>query len=275
MELEFLQWKVIVPFVKAESKRNYPPFRSPFLFISTNKLNAAARPFGKFLGFFFKLVPFFRKKIFNIEVRYIVTAIFFSLIGLMMIFNAKAGHDMGIPSVQLAIPGITLPFKAIVGLIVCVIVHEFGHAGVMLENGFNPKKIGFMFLGPLPLGAAVMQEEDFDKTCPSDIRVKVYAAGIFMNGIFTIISIPLYLFAYFVLVSNFWTEIALWILVFNSGVALINSLAIPPLDGYQMLKAMLETSPIQGKAKRVVLGSSIALSVFLLALNFGLISLFF
>lgn len=64
---------------------------------------------------------------------------------------------------------------------------------------------------------------------------------------------------------------SMWILVVNVGIALINSLPIPPLDGWLLMKYLTEAawsrSPRKGRALRLLVASLAALSIALLSIN--------
>jgi len=269
LKIEFLQWKELVPFVTAESKRNFFPFRSPIIYISTPALNEFSKYTGKVIGFIERLLGIFNVKIFNVELWKIM---FFVLTAGLIIFfylNAKLAKDLDIPAAQLAIPGVTIPFNAIYGMIIAMFFHELGHAGVMMEKGHRPRDIGILLLFILPIGAAVRQTEDFEEKCPSEHKIPIYAAGVIMNLLIAFISIPLSFLLTYITQSYTVAEIMIWIVVINLGVGLMNLLAIPPLDGYLIIRELGIQFGFSKTQKTIFTMSLIFISILLLLLNLG------
>jgi Zn-dependent protease len=269
VKFEFLQWKEILPFIKKESTRNYPPFRSPFLYIHSEKMLIMAKPFAKILSWIDRFTQLINIKIW----RFTLGTILFSFLSLFMIFyfvlNAKVANEMGINGAQLAIPGVTLPWMSIWGMLIAIFVHELGHAGAMINAGYPPKDVGVIFLLFLPLGAGVRPRDDIEQASPEK-RQNIFASGIVMNFLAVPFAFAGLLYAQQILWSNWWTLFFFWIFVINLGIAIFNFLVIPPLDGYYIFKAISEQKIQDPMKRRMFMGSSISLSVFLLLLNLGL-----
>lgn len=94
-----------------------------------------------------------------------------------------------VPSVQLVIPGVTIPLVyGLISLAVLIIVHELSHGFVARAENIPLKSVGLLFFIVLP-GAFVEPDEDELKKAPLRSRLRVFAAGSFANFIVAFISV--------------------------------------------------------------------------------------
>ncbi len=113
--------------------------------------------------------------------------------------SAMPGVAPIIPGVE--VPGIALyvPLYAIIGLVILVIVHEWGHGIVARVEGITVKSVGLLTLGIIPLGAFAEPDEEEIEEKPRRERTRVYAVGSMTNfitafAIGAVFLLPLQLF---------------------------------------------------------------------------------
>jgi len=113
--------------------------------------------------------------------------------------SAMPGVAPVIPGMK--VPGIPLyvPLYAIIGLVILLIVHEWGHAVVSRVENIAVKSVGLLTLGIIPIGAFTEPDEkELEKTTRRK-RSRVYSVGSMTNlitafAIGAVILLPLQLF---------------------------------------------------------------------------------
>ena len=79
-----------------------------------------------------------------------------------------------------AIPGINpmIPlWWGLIGFIVALVIHEFGHGVLARGHGMRVRSFGLLQLGPLPLGAFAEPQSDELMRAPRRERLRMFAAG--------------------------------------------------------------------------------------------------
>nr|WP_231833706.1 site-2 protease family protein [Pyrococcus horikoshii] len=95
------------------------------------------------------------------------------------------------PSVQLVIPGVTIPLVyGLIALAILVIVHELSHGFVARSEDIPLKSVGLLLFIIIP-GAFVEPDEDQLKKAPLRSRLRVFGAGSFANFVVALISLLL------------------------------------------------------------------------------------
>jgi len=102
------------------------------------------------------------------------------------------------PAVTLILPGldipgspITVPFHAIVGLILLLIVHELSHGIVARVQKIRVKSMGILTAGVIPIGAFTEPDEGQLKRVDALKRMRVFAAGSTANFVSFIVLLGL------------------------------------------------------------------------------------
>ena len=142
-----------------------------------------------------------------------------------------------------------------VALVVGITFHEFSHAFIAdLLGDHRPRALGRVSLNPVahidPLGALVFVIAGFGWGKPVPVNVyalrpgrigmaMVAAGGPIANVIVAVVAAVLYRVLEMSGSSGFVLEIGFWIVYFNLLLALFNLIPIPPLDGYNVLLAVL------------------------------------
>ena len=88
------------------------------------------------------------------------------------------------PSELLLIPGITptIPlFWGLIGLIVALVVHEYGHGILSRAHGMRVRSFGLLIVGLIPIGAFAEPEGSELLRAPRKERQRVFAAGPAVN----------------------------------------------------------------------------------------------
>lgn len=89
--------------------------------------------------------------------------------------------QQALPSVQLVIPGITIPLGyGLLGLAVVIIVHELSHGFLARAENLSLKSVGLVLFFVIP-GAFVEPDEEELKRAPLRARLRVFAAGSMAN----------------------------------------------------------------------------------------------
>lgn len=98
------------------------------------------------------------------------------------------------PKNILAIPGVNdfIPFTVAVwfGLLVTMVVHEFGHAVLCRVEGIRVKSMGIL-LGVIPVGAFVEPDEEDQERSAGLPKMRMFGAGITNNILFGILCFAL------------------------------------------------------------------------------------
>ncbi|KAJ2704912.1 hypothetical protein FB645_002865 [Coemansia sp. IMI 203386] len=122
-------------------------------------------------------------------------------------FGRRAyGHDEGSQLLRPVIPGLTLPLGHIwyylIALVVCALVHEFGHALAAAGcAGVRMRKMGVFILGLYPGAFVDLPREQLEKQ-PVKSQLRVVCAGVWHNAV---------------------TALVAWLLVYSGGLGLIFS----------------------------------------------------
>ncbi|AEC51688.1 serine protease htra related protein [Pyrococcus sp. NA2] len=120
----------------------------------------------------------------------------FGGMGFILYYFAKQAYKIispvekiQMPSVQLVIPGVTIPLiYGLIGLTVLIIVHELSHGFVARAENIPLKSVGLLLFIILP-GAFVEPDEDLLKKAPLRTRLRIFGAGSFANMIVALISL--------------------------------------------------------------------------------------
>lgn len=126
----------------------------------------------------------------------IVTLIFglggFALLALLqqaitILTNLMAGQP-AMPGVAPVIPGVdvpgsplSVPLYAVIGLILLLVIHEWGHGIVARAEKIAVKSVGLVTLGILPIGAFTEPDEDELEKTTRRKRSRVYSIGSMVN----------------------------------------------------------------------------------------------
>ncbi|MBN1329281.1 MAG: site-2 protease family protein [Candidatus Heimdallarchaeota archaeon] len=168
-----------------------------FLLIRTKRFNnfitKVAVKHARFWRFFGNLSIFFG----FISMFVSFGVLLFSLINIFLPSPPIEG-----PTVGLIIPGVTISFKTalylIIPIIFTMIPHEFAHGVVSCADEVEIKSTGLAFFA-IFFGAFVEpSEEDMNKTSYA-IRMRTYAAGMFPNLILGLLTIPILIYAPYIL----------------------------------------------------------------------------
>lgn len=131
-----------------------------------------------------------------------------------------------VPGVVPVIPGIDLPFAAgIISLAILLIIHEFSHGVLARKAKIKVKSVGILGFSVIPVGGFVEPDDKQVKKLDPISQTKIFAAGISMNFLATLV--------FFVLLM----VVALYLLpgvVINNGV--IISAVTPHYPAYGILK---------------------------------------
>ncbi len=122
-----------------------------------------------------------------------------------IIRSALAGQE-AMPGIVPVIPGVKVPgsplappISAVIGLVVLLIVHEWGHGIVSRAEGILVKSVGLVTLGLIPIGAFTEPDEEELRKTTREKRTRVYSIGSMMNlltafafGLFLLLPMTLY-----------------------------------------------------------------------------------
>lgn len=104
-----------------------------------------------------------------------------------IITKALAGQESS-PGVAPVIPGVKVPgsplappISAVIGLVILLIVHEWGHGIVSRAEKIAVKSVGLVTLGLIPIGAFTEPDEEELKKTTKRKRTRVYSIGSMMN----------------------------------------------------------------------------------------------
>nr|WP_148266038.1 site-2 protease family protein [Pyrococcus sp. ST04] len=93
------------------------------------------------------------------------------------------------PSVQLVIPGVTIPlWYGLVGLAILVIVHELSHGFVARAERIPLKSVGLLLFVVIP-GAFVEPDEEKLNKAPLISRLRVFGAGSLANIVVALLAV--------------------------------------------------------------------------------------
>lgn len=143
-------------------------------------------------------------------------------------------------------------FGVFVNSIVCVLLHEFGHAFVGQKLGYKLSKISLM-----PYGAKLSGSE---KQIDADDDIKISLAGPFVNVILIILCFVLYLiFPSLYDVLKGFVSVNIYTLLFNL-------LPVFPLDGGRLFVAIMSKKISRTKALKIskIVGYTITALLFVL-----------
>ncbi len=92
-------------------------------------------------------------------------------------------------------PGVNLPMSHLgfymLTLLVCVVLHEAGHALAALRERVRLHGFGFFLFGIYP--GAYVDISDTDLNSLSPLRqLKIYAAGVWHNGVIVLLSVLIF-----------------------------------------------------------------------------------
>ncbi len=114
----------------------------------------------------------------------------------MIISDLLAG-EAAMPGVAPVIPGVEVPgvplqvpISALIGLVILLIVHEWGHGIVARVEGIAVKSVGLLTLGIIPIGAFTEPDEEELEETSKKKRTRVYSIGS-MNNFITAFAIGL------------------------------------------------------------------------------------
>lgn len=136
-----------------------------------------------------------------------------------------------------------LTIGSIAGLIIGIIMHEFGHMFACLAYGGRVFEVGVMLQFLVLPGAYVLMNDSNIKRRMR--RVQVNAAGVEMNLVFT--AIFLMLSAKFEMLSGFFLGAA----VQNAFLAILNLLFVDGFDGMAIMSELLGVEDLVSKAKKM------------------------
>lgn len=89
-------------------------------------------------------------------------------------------------------PGVNLPVNQLgfylLTLLVCVVLHEAGHAMAALRERVRIHGFGFFLLGIYPGAYVDISDTDLNSLSPMR-QLKIYSAGVWHNGVIVILSI--------------------------------------------------------------------------------------
>lgn len=155
------------------------------------------------------------------------------ILGIVM-FVGKNGYESGTVNI----------FGTLVGALLGMVLHEFGHAFAGVSFGANVFEIGILTLLGIPIGAYAGVDERFVKKRSS--RIQIFAAGVEMN--FLIMGLFLILAASFPDEASFCLSAALT----NGFLALVNLMPADGLDGASILFELLGGSNVSAGIKKIV-----------------------
>ncbi|HIJ99221.1 TPA: site-2 protease family protein [archaeon] len=99
------------------------------------------------------------------------------------------------PGAALAIPGITIPlWEGIIGIVILLVFHEMSHGVLARREKVKVESVGTLSLGFIPIGAFVRPNEKSIRKAKLSARMRIYAAGSFMNVTLAIILVSLLAF---------------------------------------------------------------------------------
>ncbi|MAF89592.1 MAG: site-2 protease family protein [archaeon] len=99
------------------------------------------------------------------------------------------------PGAALAIPGITIPlWEGIIGIVILLVFHEMSHGVLARLEKVKVESVGTLSLGFIPIGAFVKPNEKSLQKAKLGPRMRIYAAGSFMNVTLSIILVSLLAF---------------------------------------------------------------------------------
>ena len=135
------------------------------LLISTGSLSSPAG----LLSDFHSQVLFAAGVIGGLALQSLVILVF-SAINIFTVQNAPAGA-------QLVIPGVTVPWVWLVGIVIAVIIHEFAHGVLCKAENLRVLGSGVVLFGFLPIGAFVEPDEKRFKNIAIEKKRRILAAG--------------------------------------------------------------------------------------------------
>mgnify|MGYP001594079754 FL=1 len=104
-----------------------------------------------------------------------------SLIGIIISsFMVGLNPDPPPPSELVAIPGISpmIPLGwGVLSLVICLVIHEFGHGIQARAHGMRIRNFGLLMIGPVPAGAFAEPEYSEISNSPRRERQRMFAAG--------------------------------------------------------------------------------------------------
>jgi membrane-associated protease RseP (regulator of RpoE activity) len=138
----------------------------------------------------------------------------FMLYGLLLntwiiIQNYLTGY-IPMPGLQPLIPGVHIegsplyvPFHAIFGLIVLIVVHEVAHGIVARKEKIKVKSLGILTAGIFPIGAFTEPDENQLKKVEVRKRLRVFSVGSMSNFLFGIFFMLLFLGSLYIVQPRF------------------------------------------------------------------------
>lgn len=104
-----------------------------------------------------------------------------SLIGIIISsFLVGLNPDPPPPSELLAVPGLSPIFPlgwGVLALVICLVIHEFGHGIQARAHGMRIRNFGLLMIGPIPAGAFAEPEYSEISNSPRRERQRMFAAG--------------------------------------------------------------------------------------------------
>ncbi len=95
------------------------------------------------------------------------------------------------PSVMPVIPGVTVPWEALIAIMIALVVHELAHGILAVAEKVTVKNSGLLLFGFLPVGAFVEPDEEEFKKAELQKKRRIVFAGVFSNFIFFVIFLLL------------------------------------------------------------------------------------
>ena len=124
----------------------------------------------------------------------LLSFVFLLRIAHLSIFNTPEPTQITEPQNVLVIPGINdfLPLSVapeiLAGLLIGIIVHEFGHGILCRVGDIRVDSMGAVMLAVLPFGAFVEPDEEEVQNASSGDRTRMFAAGVTNNFVLTVVA---------------------------------------------------------------------------------------
>lgn len=172
--------------------------------------------------------------------------------------NQSIGSDPSVgsgASVQVVIPGITIPLVAgLVAIMIVMIVHEISHGIATRISGIPIKSTGVFLAAVLP-GAYVTPDEEVIYEHSLSDRLRIYGAGSYSNIVLGLLLLSFFKLFPNIVISSPLAMIFKWSVYLNIGVGAINLMPIYPLDGGRMIKDTLDRFAPNKKLSNSITGS--------------------
>jgi len=175
------------------------------------------------------------------------------------------------------IPGVTIQFSSLPMFLlvagVVILFHELSHGVQCVVEGIQVKSAAIVF-AVVTFGGAVEPDEESMEAASMISKLRVFAAGSFVNLLMGILVNVVFIF-FGGWISGGVEVFMYWLFFLSINLALVNMLPVYPLDGGQMVRTYLASKPGWGRSlERVTMYGFVALmasNLILSLVRFGLI----